>query len=91
MKVTHTEPAKANDKAKIEIGESSWKDGTKSIRLRWDREGGGFDPISSSELPVWGLKELVLTAASQRLLTPDDVTELIKELVTILRHQIPSV
>jgi hypothetical protein len=85
-------------KGKIQIaknsdgGNSSWgiKDGYQedSIRLAWYRESGGFDPISSAELPMWGLKELVKVVAKNDMLSKSDTAELIGYLTASIYRQI---
>lgn len=72
-------------------GNSSWgnKDGYNddSIRLAWYRESGGFDPISSAELPMWGLKELMKAAAQRDMLSKSDTAELIGYLTASIYRQ----
>ncbi len=62
-------------------GNSSWgeKDDYKdsSVRLAWSNNNGGFDPISSAELPMWGLIELTKAAAQNDLLNKSECAELI--------------
>jgi hypothetical protein len=61
-------------------GNSSWavKSGNQdsSIRLAWYNEGQ-FDPISSAELPIWGLVELVEAAAEHNLFSSVQIEELV--------------
>ena len=64
-------------------GNSSWgvKDNRSenSIRLAW-RNNGRFDPISSAELPIYGLKLLVETAARHDMFSSSDLADIINEL-----------
>ncbi len=73
-------------------GNSSWgdKEGYKedSVRLAWYNKDGGFDPISSAELPVWGLKELVQEAAKRDMLSKSDLAEIIGHLTASVYRQI---
>lgn len=73
-------------------GNSSWgnKDDYKqdSIRLAWYRESGGFDPISSAELPIWGLVELVKAAAQRDMLSKAETAELIGYLTASIYRQL---
>lgn len=72
-------------------GNSSW--GIKeryeddSIRLAWYNEKGGFDPISSSELPLWGLKELMKAAVQRDMMQKSDIAELIGLLTSSIYRQ----
>jgi hypothetical protein len=72
-------------------GNSSWgiKDGTKedSIRLAWYTKSGRFDPISSAELPMWGLKELVKVVSEKDMLSKSDIDELIGYLTASINRQ----
>ncbi|GEM_PF-2087288 len=72
---------------KIEFGQGSWDDEESSVRLRWDRDDGGFDPISSSEVPLWGLRELVCECAKRDMLPASDALRMIESLVAMLRRQ----
>lgn len=62
-------------------GNSSWGEKEdyqeESIRLAWYNEKGGFDPISSAEFPVWGLKELMKVVAQKDMLSKSDGAQLI--------------
>jgi hypothetical protein len=73
-------------------GNSSWGNKEEysedSIRLAWYKEKGGFDPISSAELPMWGLKELMKVAAQKDMLSKSDVAELIGYLTASIYRQL---
>ena len=62
-------------------GNSSWGEksgnGESSIRLAWYNENGGFDPISSAELPLWGLMELIERAAKSDMLSKPELAEIV--------------
>ena len=96
MKISEELETKNGGKIQIaknsEGGNSSWgiKDGYQddSIRLAWYKKSGGFDPISSAELPIWGLKELVKVVAQKDMLTKSDIAELIGDLAASISRQI---
>ena len=73
-------------------GNSSWGEKEEyednSIRLAWHKEDGGFDPISSAELPIWGLKALVIAAASKDMINKADLAELIGSLTSSIFRQV---
>lgn len=51
-----------------------------SVRLAWYTDKDRFDPISSAEVPMWGLKLLTKAAAKHDLLSIEDIKEIISEL-----------
>lgn len=80
------------DVAKVEDGgNSSWgeKEGRteSSIRLAWHKEDGGFDPISSAELPLWGFKDLINAAADRDMYGKAELAEMIGHLTASLYRQ----
>lgn len=87
-----------SDRGKIQIarirdgGNSSWgeKSGEQedSIRLAWQKESGGFDPISSAELPLWGLQELLRVAAQNDMFSQADLAEMIGHLTSSVYRQV---
>ncbi len=81
---------KRSEKSSRKNGNSSWgaKDNhsESSIRLAW-RNNGRFDPISSAELPMYGLKLLVETAARHDMFSRSDLTDIINELQKSLAMQ----
>lgn len=56
----------------IEIGQSTWADDTISIRNRYD-QNGQFMPHNSSELDMTMLTNLVVVAASEHLLSAEQI------------------
>lgn len=70
-------------------GHSSWSDQEDSIRLAWSTRGGGFDPISSSEVPVWGLVELACAAADRDVFDTVQLAWLVERLGASLHRQNP--
>ena len=84
MKVSDEYDSKYGSKIQVadtrKGGNSSWAeksgDSESSIRLAWHNESGGFDPISSAELPMWGLFELIKRTAKNDLLPQVEIAEL---------------
>ena len=72
-------------------GNSSWaeKDGNQddSIRLAWYNQNNRFDPISSAELPIWGLLELVQEAAKRDMFSKSQLAETIAQLTASVYRQ----
>ena len=72
-------------------GNSSWgkKKGVEedSIRLAWYNKYGGFDPYSSAELPLWGLKEIIQAAAQNDMFSIDDLKKIIVSLTASIERQ----
>jgi hypothetical protein len=97
MKISSAEPGIYGSQVEIadtrKGGNSSWgvKDGDNenSIRLAWRSDEGRFDPISSAELPMWGLKLLIKTASKHDMLSPKEITDIIAELNSSINRQLP--
>lgn len=97
MKISSTEQGIYGGQVEIantrKGGNSSWgvKDGRSedSIRLAWRSDEGRFDPISSAELPMWGLKLLVEKAANHDLINSKDITDIIAALNSSIARQLP--
>jgi hypothetical protein len=72
-------------------GNSSWgikeKYDQSSVRLAWYNDGGRFDPISSAELPIWGLKELMIAAADRNMIDASDIAKIMTSLSISLTRQ----
>lgn len=73
-------------------GNSSWGeksgDAEDSIRLGWYNEEGRFDPISSAELPLWGLKDIIQKAAEYDMFSKSDLSEIIGSLTASIYRQV---
>lgn len=73
-------------------GNSSWGEkggySEDSVRLAWYNSDGRFDPISSAELPLWGLKELVQEAAKRDMFTKAELAEIIGQVTASIYRQI---
>lgn len=85
MKETEKIPTQANGEIHFALlkdgGHSSWSDEDSSVRLAWkNKSTGKFDPISSSELPLWGLVELVKETAKRDGFSKADASAMIGEL-----------
>lgn len=52
----------------------------KSVRLAWRRSDGGFDPISSAELPEWAVMDVVEACAAKDFFSSEQAALLIKAL-----------
>ena len=76
----------------IDGGNSSWGEKEnyldESVRLAWYNEKGDFDPISSAELSMWGLKELMKVVAQKDMLSKAETAELIGYLTASIYRQI---
>lgn len=85
MKVSKTIKSKHGSKIQIADnrydGNSSWgeKGGhdEPSIRLAWFNENGRFDPISSAEVPIWGIIEMLKKASENDLFSKEESAEMI--------------
>ena len=72
---------------RIEIGRSTWDETERSIRDRWPTSTGGFNPRSSSEVPMPSLLPMILFAAQHDELSVAECAEMISHLATsIMRH-----
>ena len=96
MKVSSEYESKHGSKVQIannkDGGNSSWgeKEGydDSSVRLAWSNSNGGFDPISSAELPMWGLVELTKAAAQNDLFNNSECAELLGYLTASIYRNI---
>ena len=52
----------------------------KSVRLAWWREDGGFDPISSGELPEWAVMDVIEACAAKNFFSTQQAAQLIAAL-----------
>ena len=68
----------------IEYGPSDNHDGEFFVRLRWSNSVGGYDPISSSQIPVWAFPELIASAVEWGAISRDDAISMIKDLSKLL-------
>jgi hypothetical protein len=66
------------NQCKIELGKSTWDKDEDSIRLRFENSNGGFNPHASSELPIWGLNELMKAWIGHGEVNSQQAGELIK-------------
>ena len=62
----------------------------KSVRLSWWNPSGGYDPISSAELPEWAFLDVVEACAQQDFLTPYDAAVVIEQLSASIARQTSS-
>lgn len=75
----------------IEIGESTWDPhNARSIRDRWPSNSpSGFNPHSSSEVPLESLVPMLSFAAQHDELSAAECAEIIAQLAASIRRQHP--
>jgi hypothetical protein len=74
----------------IEIGESTWDpQNARSIRDRWPTATGGFNPRSSSEVPIESLVPMLKFAAQHDELSAAECAEIIEDLAASIKRQHP--
>jgi hypothetical protein len=61
-------------------GEKHGGDPEKAVRLAWRNADGSFDPISSAEIPLWGLMDVVEACARENFFDARDALTLITTL-----------
>lgn len=67
------EKTKTIDKShRLEYGQSTWSKDRLSIRNRYDHENGRFDRVSSQEIPVSDLKDIILYATEVGALSREE-------------------
>ncbi len=59
----------------------------KAVRLAWWNADGGFDPISSAELPEWAILDVMEACAAQDFLSPHDAALVIRVLAESIERQ----
>jgi len=59
----------------------------KAVRLAWWRSDGGFDPISSGELPEWAVMDVMEACAAKDFFSLQQASQLIKVLSESLLRQ----
>ena len=59
----------------------------KAVRLAWWRADGGFDPISSGELPEWAVLDVLEACAVKDFFSQQQAAQLIKVLSESLIRQ----
>lgn len=72
----------------LEAGKSTWDDSEISIRDRYPARNGRFSSHSSSEIPLGDVPELVVFAAEQDLLAPNELAEILCAASAALRRKI---
>jgi len=98
VKTKRYNPPKGAGKAKIEFaipnagGNSSSGEKhshtEKAVRLSWWNTTGGYDPISSAELPEWAVLDVIEACAAIDFLSPKDAALLIKALAASIERQL---
>ncbi len=88
MNVQHTTPVSPGHM--IELGESTWNpEEERSIRDRWVNRRGGFDPHTSSEVPISSLVPMLAFAAQHDELSAAECAEIILALAASIKRQHP--
>lgn len=68
----------------IEFGEASWDNNVTSVRRRKNNSSGGYDPFSSSEIPLDGgyldLGDIVCICLGRDRIPQDQMRNMYKEL-----------
>jgi hypothetical protein len=72
-------------------GEKYGGEPEKAVRLAWRNADGSFDPISSAELPSWGLMDVVTACAQADFLTAREALELIAALSESAQRQLDTI
>jgi len=60
-----------------------------AVRLSWWRPDGGFDPISSGELPLWAVMDVITACANNNFFSPKEAAELVHALSASINRQLP--
>ncbi len=71
----------------IEFGYSTWDDSEESVRNRYPTITGGFNPRSSSEIPLHDVEPIVIEIARRDKLPKDAITRIMRELMNSLERQ----
>ena len=86
MKVTKTKDLGGGHL--IESGCATWDETEPSIRDRFPTRNGGFNPHSSSEIPLGDVAELVIFAADEDLLEPKELAGILCAVSAALQRKI---
>jgi hypothetical protein len=62
----------------------------KSVRLAWRNQNGGFDPISSGELPDWGMMDVMEACAAKDFFTVEECRQLIGVIEESINRQLEA-
>jgi hypothetical protein len=75
----------------IEFGKAPWDSSVDTIRRRKNNPGGGYDPFSSSEIPInegfLDIGRLVCECLKKDLINRSDMSEILKEIIESARRQ----
>lgn len=73
---------------RIEIGDSTWDSGAdRSVRDRWPTVTGGFNPHSSSEVPMRSLMPMLTFVAEHDELSVAECAAIIEALAASIRRR----
>ncbi len=65
----------------LELGKATWNDEDTSIRNRYPTKTGGFNPRSSSEIPLHDVIEIVKFVAEEQYFSSRDCIEIVKTML----------
>lgn len=85
--IQHTHNSKIQFAILENDGEASWR-GESSVRLAWFGQDGKFDPYSSSELPFWALKDVIIETVKRDIFSKSELAEIIGFLEASIYRQI---
>ncbi len=71
----------------LESGRATWDDSQTSIRNRYPTKNDGFNPHSSSEIPLVDISELAIFAAEQDLLNQTELIQILSAVSASLVRQ----
>lgn len=60
----------------------------KAVRLAWWRADGGFDPFSTSELPAWGILDVIEACAAKDFFGLEELESILKALTESRDRQV---
>jgi hypothetical protein len=60
-----------------------------AVRLAWWSQDGRFDPISSAELPLWAVMDVITACAKADFFSPKQAAELVNALSVSIHKQLP--
>lgn len=62
----------------LELGKATWNEDDTSVRNRYPTKSGGFNPRSSSEIPLHDIIDIVKFIAESQYFTPSDCIKIAK-------------
>jgi len=84
-----------NREHSIEFGKASWDNKVDTIRRRKNNTTGGYDPYSSSEIPInegfLDIGNLVCECLKKNLIPKDDMADMLREIIASATRQSYSI